>query len=78
MPLEGARAKRIIVAVLENMNNWQDRLAEIEAHAIPGNKARVLALMRDMRMAHLSLCRLAEIEGDPVCDKPADDTPPET
>lgn len=77
MPLEGARAQRIIVAVLENIRNWQDRLAEVERHAIPGNKARVLALMRDIEFARQSLCRLAQIEGEPVCQQPADDKLPD-
>jgi hypothetical protein len=76
--MEGARAHRIIVAVLQNIGNWQDRLADIEAAAIPGNKARVLELMRDVAYAKLSLCRLAEMEGEPVCQRPAGDKPPET
>lgn len=62
MPLEGARARRIIIAVLENIENWQERLAEIERRAVPGNKARILALMRDIEFAKLSLIRLAELE----------------
>lgn len=80
MPLEGARAKRIIVAVLQNIRNWEDRLEEIADAAIPvtGNKARALALLRDMRMAHVSLCRLAEMEGEAACQHPADDKEPDT
>lgn len=72
MPLEGERARRIIVAVLENIRNWEERLAEVEFHAIPGNKARILALMRDIEFARQSLCRLARMEGDAICEQPAD------
>ncbi len=80
MPLEGARARRIIVAVLANIDNWCERLEEIAENAIPatGNKARALALERDMVMAKISLCRLAELEGEEVCHHPADEKPPET
>lgn len=80
MPLEGARARRIIVAVLQNVRNWEERLNEIADAAIPatGNKARALGLLRDLEMFRLSLCRLAELEGEAVCDTPADDKEPET
>jgi hypothetical protein len=68
VPLEGARAHRIIVAVLQNISNWEDRLSIIADAAIPatGNKARALALLRDMEMARRSLARLAEL--DPPSD----------
>ena len=62
MPLEPERAQRIITAVLENVSNWEQRLVEIEEAAIPGNKWRILALMRDMEMAKLSLRRLADMD----------------
>jgi hypothetical protein len=62
VPLEGERARRIIVAVLENVQNWEQRLVEIEQNANVGNKARALALLRDMEMAKLSLRRLADID----------------
>lgn len=62
MPLEGERARRIIVAVLENVSNWEQRLVEIEQNASVGNKSRALALLRDMEMAKLSLRRLADID----------------
>lgn len=53
---------------------------EIADAAIPatGNKARALALRRDLMLARLSLCRLAEMEGEAVCDQPADEKPPDT
>lgn len=54
------RMERIITAVLANIENWESRLAEIESFAIPGNKSRILALMRDVHFARLSLCRLAK------------------
>jgi hypothetical protein len=80
VPLEGARARRIIVAVLANISNWESRLDEIAAAAIPatGNKARALALQRDLMLARLSLCRLAGMDGDQICQQPADDKPPDT
>jgi hypothetical protein len=80
VPLEGARARRIIIAILQNVGNWESRLEEMAEAAIPatGNKARALSLLRDMEMFKRSLCRLAEIEGDPVCDQPADEKEPDT
>lgn len=80
MPLEGARAKRIILAVLQNVRNWEERLDEIAEAAIPvtGNKARALSLLRDLEMFRVSLCRLAEMEGDAICQQPAGEKPPET
>ena len=62
MPLEGERARRIITATLANIENWEQRLVEIEEAAIPGNKARILALMRDIHFAKLSLKRLSDME----------------
>jgi hypothetical protein len=62
--LQAERAERIIVAVLENIGNWQDRVLEIADNAIPvtGNKARALSLARDLEMAKHSLRRLAGLE----------------
>jgi hypothetical protein len=77
VPLEGERARRIITAILANVQNWEQRLIELEAVAIPGNKARILALMRDIRMFRVSLCRLAKMDGEAICDRPADDKPPD-
>jgi hypothetical protein len=53
------RVGRIIRAVLENVENWEERIREIEAHAVPGNKIRALSLLRDMEQCRLSLARLA-------------------
>lgn len=77
MPVDADRARRIINAVLENIRNWEERLAEIERNANVGNKARVLALMRDLEFARRSLCRLAQMEGEPVCQMPIDEKPPD-
>lgn len=79
MPLEGARARRIIVAVLQNVRNWERRLDEIAEAAIPatGNKARALSLLRDLEMFRISLCRLAQMESDPICQQPADEKTPD-
>jgi len=65
------------VAVLENVSNWQSRLEEIADAAAPGtgNKARALSLLRDIEMFRVSLCRLARLDGEPVCDRAADDKP---
>lgn len=80
MPLEGARARRIIVAVLANIDNWTQRLDEIAEAAIPatGNKARALALQRDLMLAKISLCRLAEMEDDAACQTAAEEKAPDT
>lgn len=61
MKLEDAYARRIVCAVLANIDNWRERALEIEANANPGNKVRALSLARDLEMARLSLKRLAEI-----------------
>lgn len=88
MPLEGERARRIIVAVLQNVDNWRSRIEEIESFATPGNKVRALSLLRDIEMFKLSLCRLAKLEGAAICEpatkpeglsaEPAADKPPDT
>jgi hypothetical protein len=62
VPLREERARRIIVAVLQNIDNWRERALEIEANCSPGNKARALSLARDLELARLSLCRLAEMD----------------
>lgn len=62
MPLEAEKARRIIKAVLENVSNWEQRIIEIEENANVGNKSRAIALLRDMKMAKLSLRRLADMD----------------
>lgn len=64
MPLREAYARRIVCAVLANIDNWRDRCLEIEQHANPGNKVRALSLARDLEMARLSLKRLADLRDD--------------
>jgi hypothetical protein len=60
--LHGERAERIIVAVLENISNWQERVLEIEQSCPPGSKIHALTLARDLEMAKHSLRRLAGLE----------------
>ena len=40
------------------MQQWLDQLAEIEFHAIPGNKSRILFLMRNMEQAKRAVGRI--------------------
>lgn len=71
------RSARIIQAVLENMDNWKLRVEAIADTMPTGSKHEALALVRDLHMAQISLCRLVQMEGDPICQKPADDRPPD-
>lgn len=59
MPFRDEKARRIVQAVLANIQAWEDRVLEIEANANPGNKVRALALARDLEQARVSLTRLA-------------------
>lgn len=52
------RVERLIRAVLHSIENWEDRLREIEAHSPPGTKVETLSLLRDVEMARLSFTRL--------------------
>jgi hypothetical protein len=65
MPLREAYARRIVCAVLANIDNWRDRCLEIEEHANPGNKVRALSLARDLEQCRVSLQRMAD---NPKCD----------
>lgn len=62
MPHELARIKyeRITRAVLQNIDSWIQTVAEAEAAAVPGNKARLLHLQRNMAQARAALTRLAK------------------
>lgn len=60
MALQEAKARRLIAAVLASMDEWYLAVAEIEAHANPGNKLRSLHLMRNLAQAKQSLERLLE------------------
>jgi hypothetical protein len=62
VPLEGERARRIIVATLENVSNWEQRLIEIEQRCPVGSKHEVLALLLDMKHAKTSLRRLSGLD----------------
>jgi hypothetical protein len=68
--LEDARAKRIIVAVLQNIQNWESRVMDAERTAAPGSKYGLLALARDMEFARRSLCRLSGMDGVSPCPPP--------
>lgn len=59
MPIASARADRVVRAVLHNLDDWMGRLREIEENATPGNKVRLLALLRDMEQSRVGLRRLA-------------------
>jgi hypothetical protein len=62
VPHELARIKyeRITRAVLINLDTWIQTVAEAEAAAIPGNKARLLHLQRNMMQAKAALERLVQ------------------
>lgn len=62
--MDPAQAERVVQATLENLGDWEARLEEIEHHAIPGNKARVLALLRDVVQVRASLRRLAGMQDE--------------
>ena len=66
MPHELARIKfeRITRAILLNLDTWIETVAEAEAAAIPGNKARLLHLQRNMMQAKAALERLVQ-DADP-------------
>jgi hypothetical protein len=57
---EQRRAKRVIDAVLSNIDSWILDLTEIEQSARPGEKSRPLHLMRNMAQARLALLHLSE------------------
>lgn len=64
MALAGERAKRIMRATLENIDDWYNRTLEIAEHANPGNKVRALSLARDLEQVRLSLERLSRDAAD--------------
>lgn len=64
MPLEGAKARRIIKAVLANMDNWTLRVGAIADNCEPGEKHAALSLQRDLIQAGQSLRRLADLDGE--------------
>lgn len=63
MPLtEEERARRIIDAILSNMDTWIEQAMEISdaAVAITGNKARGLHLAKSLAQAKLTLEKLSK------------------
>jgi hypothetical protein len=59
------RQRRIYRALDENMQQWIDALTDIESNAIPGNKARILHLQRNMMQAHRAIRRLMQELDEP-------------
>lgn len=43
---------------MQNLEQWLEQLAEIELHAIPGNKHRILHLMANMEQAKRAIARI--------------------
>lgn len=56
---EQRRARRIIDAVLSNLDSWIVELTEIEQSASPGEKSKPLHLMRNMAQARNALLHLS-------------------
>jgi len=64
VPLRDEKARRIVKAVLANMDNWTLRAGAIADHCPAGAKHDALSLQRDLMMAKLSLERLTGLGGD--------------
>lgn len=73
--MEPERARRIIKAVLENVQNWEDRIEGIAEGCPAGSKHEALSLLRDMKFAKLSLERLSGITENATGRQGAEDTP---
>jgi hypothetical protein len=61
---EAAKAKRLMIAVLQNMDNWRERTLEIADDCNPQHKVKALSLARDLEMARVSLLRLSGLKSD--------------
>lgn len=61
---EAAKARRLIAAVLSNLDAWISELEIIEANANPGNRIRSLHLLRNMAQARMALQRMASDDDD--------------
>lgn len=67
MPYRDAKVKRLIDAIMANLDQWIAALEEIQQNAIPitGNRARALHLMRTLEQAKLTMKHLiADAERD--------------
>jgi hypothetical protein len=73
VPLRNEKARRLVVAVLANIEDWERRALEIADAATPvtGNKARALSLARDMEQCRLGLTRLAAAVMEDLKQPPA-------
>lgn len=63
MPLtEEERARRIITAIMSNMDAWTEAVTEIADAALPitGNRSRALHLLKSLMQAKLTLEKLSE------------------
>ena len=58
MPFSREKQRRICKALQENIDIWYDALVEIESYAIPGNKHRILSLMKSLAQAKQSIGRI--------------------
>lgn len=56
--------RRICHAVEQTIGQWIQTVAEAEAAAIPGNKARLLHLQRNMMQARDAIGRILEQDDD--------------
>jgi hypothetical protein len=55
MPFRDAKVRRVLAAMLANIDGWYEAVAEIESTAHPGNKVKALHLMVNMKQARASL-----------------------
>lgn len=62
MPFRDEKARRVILAVLENIANWEARAEAIADNCPPGCKREALSLAKDLANAQVSLRRLAGIK----------------
>lgn len=60
MPFRDEKARRVILAVLENIANWEARAEAIADNCPPGCKHDALSLAKDLEQARLSLERLVQ------------------
>ena len=58
MPFTREKQLRICRAVLQNLEVWIETVSQAEQAAIPGNKARLLGLQRNMEQARAALGRI--------------------
>lgn len=57
--------RRIYRALIQNIEQWQVQLAEIESHAAPGAKHKILHLMANVEQARRALARMVAAIDEP-------------